>query len=131
MSKRKNDKLLENILESFKANELTKKTASNLIMDLFESEWEEEERNSGDFRDKGETQGEYFGKKGGKTIEGLTEKEKSSMENLLDRLRAEPLSKEREEFGGMLTRHIDSFTHEERKRYEELKEILKKGNKDE
>lgn len=52
------------------------------------------------------------------------EKEKAA-EKLLAKLRAMPLAKEREEFGKMLFRHIDSFSEEERKRYEELKIILK------
>ena len=52
------------------------------------------------------------------------EKEKG-LERLLARLRAQPLAKEREEFGQMLFRHIDSFTEKEMKRYNELKEILK------
>lgn len=51
----------------------------------------------------------------------------ASLERLLARLRAEPLAKEREEFGKMLMRHIDSFTPEERKRYEELKTMLKES----
>ena len=53
-------------------------------------------------------------------------KEKAA-EKLLARLRQQPLAKEREEFGMMLMRHIDSFTPEERKRYEELKAILREG----
>ena len=48
-----------------------------------------------------------------------------AMEKLLTRLRSEPLAKEREEFGKMLFKHIDSYTPKERKRYEELKTILK------
>lgn len=51
------------------------------------------------------------------------EKEKAA-ERLLAKLRAEPLAKEREEFGTMLMRHIDSFTPKERARYDELKKIL-------
>jgi len=53
--------------------------------------------------------------------------QENKLNKLLERLRAEPLAKEREEFGRMLMRHIDSFTTEERKRYEELKDILHKG----
>lgn len=58
--------------------------------------------------------------------EWTPEKEKAA-EKLLAKLRAMPLAKEREEFGRMLFRHIDSFTPEERSRYEELKVILKNG----
>ena len=56
-----------------------------------------------------------------------TEKQEQSAQKLLERLRQQPLAKEREEFGRMLLRHINSFTPEERKRYEELKLILKEG----
>ena len=52
-----------------------------------------------------------------------TEQEKAA-EKLLARLRQEPLAKEREEFGYMLMRHIDDLTPEERKRYDELEQIL-------
>ena len=55
----------------------------------------------------------------------FTDQEEQSMDRLLKRLREQPLAKEREEFGRMLFRHIDSFTPEERKRYDELKQILK------
>ena len=53
-----------------------------------------------------------------------TPEQEKEAEKLLERLRAEPLAKEREEFGKLLMRHIGSFTPEERKRYEELKAIL-------
>ena len=53
-----------------------------------------------------------------------TEKEKSAAEKLLARLRQQPLAQEREEFGKMLMRHINSFTPEEMNRYNELKAIL-------
>lgn len=56
-----------------------------------------------------------------------TPEQKKAADKLLAKLRAEPLAKEREEFGRMLMRHIDSFTPEERNRYEELKAILHKG----
>ena len=56
-----------------------------------------------------------------------TPEQEKAAEKLLARLRAEPLAKEREEFGRMLMRHIDSFTPKERKRYDELKAILHKG----
>lgn len=55
------------------------------------------------------------------------EKKEAAAQKLLARLRAEPLAKEREELGRMLFRHIDSFTPDERKRYDELIEILKNG----
>lgn len=48
----------------------------------------------------------------------------NNIQNLLDRLHSEPLAKEREEFGRFLVRHIDDLTPTERKRYDELKEIL-------
>ena len=57
-------------------------------------------------------------------MENWTPQQENAAENLLARLRAEPLAKEREELGKMLFRHIDSFTEEERKRYDELVEIL-------
>ena len=57
-------------------------------------------------------------------MEEWTPEKEAAARRLLKRLRNEPLAKEREEFGKMLFRHIDSFTPEERKRYDELKEIL-------
>jgi len=56
-----------------------------------------------------------------------TPEQEKAAEKLLSRLRQMPLAKEREEFGKMLFRHINSYTPEERKRYDELKEILKDG----
>lgn len=56
-----------------------------------------------------------------------TPEEENAAKRLLERLRAEPLAKEREELGGMLMRHIDSFTIQERERYEELKLILSRN----
>jgi len=56
-----------------------------------------------------------------------TPEQKIAADKLLKRLRQMPLAKEREELGMMLMRHINSFTPEERKRYEELKRILKEG----
>ena len=47
------------------------------------------------------------------------------MQKLLAKLMAQPLAKEREEFGRMLMRHVSSFSPQEKKRYEELKELLK------
>ena len=46
------------------------------------------------------------------------------LNSLLKRLSEEPLAEERQEFGMLLMKHIDSFTISERKRYDELKEIL-------
>lgn len=54
-----------------------------------------------------------------------TKEQEKEAEKLLERLRQKPHAKEREEFGRMLMRHIDSFSTEELKRYEELKIILK------
>jgi len=53
------------------------------------------------------------------------EETEAGLNKLLARLMKEPLAKERQEFGKMLMRHIDSFTEEERIRYDELKELLK------
>lgn len=46
-------------------------------------------------------------------------------ENLLNKFKKDPQYDLKQEFGTMLMRHIDSFTIEERKRYDELKELLK------
>jgi hypothetical protein len=54
-----------------------------------------------------------------------TPEQENEAEKLLARLRAKKLAKEREEFGKMLMRHIDSYTPEERRRYDELKVILR------
>ena len=56
-----------------------------------------------------------------------TPEQEKAAEKLLAKLRQQSLAKEREEFGKMLFRHIDSYTPEERKRYDELKAILKEG----
>jgi len=56
-----------------------------------------------------------------------TPEQEKAAEKLLAQLRAKPLSKEREEFGKMLFRHINSFTTQEKKRYDELKAILREG----
>jgi len=46
--------------------------------------------------------------------------------NLLAKLKAkDPQFEERIEFGKLLMKHIDDFTPDERKRYDELKETLK------
>lgn len=47
-------------------------------------------------------------------------------EKLIGKLKQDPQWELQQEFGRMLMRHIDSFTPEERKRYDELKEILTK-----
>ena len=54
--------------------------------------------------------------------------QEAALEKLLARLRAEPLAKEREEFGYMLMRHIDDLTDKERERYDELHKILTNTN---
>lgn len=56
-------------------------------------------------------------------MEWTPEKELEA-EKLLIKLMNEPLAKERQEFGELLMRHTDSYTNEERKRYEELSLIL-------
>ena len=43
-------------------------------------------------------------------------------QKFLQKLRSEPLAKEREELGRMMFRHIDSFTEEEMKRLRRLRE---------
>lgn len=49
----------------------------------------------------------------------------SQMQDLLNRLKQDPQFELRQELGKMLFRHINSFTPEERKRYDELIELLK------
>ena len=56
-----------------------------------------------------------------------TEEQEKGAQRLLAKLRAQPLAKEREELGRMLMKHINDLTPKERKRYEELKEILREG----
>jgi hypothetical protein len=46
------------------------------------------------------------------------------LDRLYDRLKQDPLFDLRVEFGKFLMRHIDSFTPAERKRYDELSELL-------
>lgn len=46
-------------------------------------------------------------------------------DKLLNKFKQDPQYELKKEFGLLLMRHIDSFTPEERKRYEELKELLK------
>lgn len=58
-----------------------------------------------------------------------TPEQEKAADKLLERLRKEPLAKEREEFGLMLMKHINDLTPEERKRYDELKQILMPKNK--
>jgi uncharacterized membrane-anchored protein YjiN (DUF445 family) len=50
-------------------------------------------------------------------------------QNLIAKLKQEPNYELQQEFGRMLMRHIDSFTPDERKRYDELKSILCAGEK--
>jgi len=45
-------------------------------------------------------------------------------QKLIAKLKQEPNWELQQEFGRMLMRHIDSFTTEERDRYEELKRLL-------
>jgi hypothetical protein len=47
------------------------------------------------------------------------------LEKLLNKFKQDPQYELKQEFGQLLMRHIDSFSPEERKRYEELKDILK------
>jgi len=47
------------------------------------------------------------------------------MEKLLNRLKQDPQFELKQELGLMCMRHIDSFTPEERNRYDELLELLK------
>lgn len=54
-----------------------------------------------------------------------TQEQENAAQKLLERLKKEPLFEEQQEFGRLLMKHINSFTPEERKRYEELKLILK------
>ncbi len=53
-----------------------------------------------------------------------TQENENAAQRLLKRLQSEPLAEERQEFGKMLMRHIDDLTPKERKRYNELKELL-------
>ena len=46
-------------------------------------------------------------------------------QKLITKFKQDPKWELQQEFGRMLMRHIDSFTEEERNRYEELKELLK------
>jgi replication fork clamp-binding protein CrfC len=45
-------------------------------------------------------------------------------QKLIAKFKQEPNWELQQEFGRMLMRHIDSFTEEERNRYDELKRIL-------
>ncbi len=47
---------------------------------------------------------------------------------LLAKFKQEPNYELQQEFGRLLMRHIDSFTPDERKRYDELKGILYQSN---
>lgn len=46
---------------------------------------------------------------------------------LINKFKQEPDWELQQEFGRMLLRHIDSYTPEERKRYDELKVLLKQN----
>ena len=52
------------------------------------------------------------------------EKMKDYLEKMLNKMKLDPQYELKAEFGKLLTKHIDSFTTEERKRYDELKEML-------
>lgn len=56
-----------------------------------------------------------------------TAEQKKAAEKLLERLKQDPLYEIRKEFGMMLFRHIDSFSPEERERYDELQNILREN----
>jgi len=56
------------------------------------------------------------------------DKREEGFQRILKKLQAHPLHNERLELGRLLMRHIDDLTPTERKRYDELREILKKGN---
>jgi flagellar biogenesis protein FliO len=47
------------------------------------------------------------------------------MQKLIEKFKQDPKWELQQDFGRMLMRHIDSFTNEERVRYEQLKELLK------
>jgi len=47
------------------------------------------------------------------------------MQKLIEKFKQDPKWELQQEFGRMLMRNIDSFTNEERFRYEQLKELLK------
>ena len=49
------------------------------------------------------------------------------LNKLLAKLKQDPQYELKKEFGLLLMRHIDSFTVEERKRYEGLKALLKEN----
>ena len=46
-------------------------------------------------------------------------------QKLIEKFKQDPKWELRQEFGSMLMRHINSFTTQERNRYEELKQLLK------
>jgi hypothetical protein len=56
----------------------------------------------------------------------MTDKKEDAYEKLLNKLKQDPNYDLMAEYGQMLMRHIDSFTPEERKRYDELTKILTK-----
>lgn len=48
----------------------------------------------------------------------------AGLQKTLDKFKQDPQFELRQELGGMLFRHIDSFTPQERKRYDELLQLL-------
>lgn len=60
------------------------------------------------------------------TIWGVsTEEAENYFNKLLNKFKQDPRYELRQELGQMLFKHIDNFTEEEIKRYNELKELLK------
>lgn len=58
-------------------------------------------------------------------IEPTKQQVKEYFDNLLNKLKQQPHFEQQQELGRLLMKHIDSFTPEERKRYDELLIILK------
>lgn len=57
--------------------------------------------------------------------EPTPEEFEAACQRLLAKFKQDPQYELKQEFGMMLMRHIDSYTPEERERYEELKVLLK------
>ncbi len=57
--------------------------------------------------------------------EPTEEEYEAYLEKLLNKFKQDPQYELKQELGKLLMRHIDSFSPEERKRYDELIEILK------
>jgi len=57
--------------------------------------------------------------------EPTEEEYEAYLEKLLNKFKQDPQYELKQELGKLLMRHINSFTPEERKRYDELIEILK------